>query len=129
MNSDFTGFSKIIEVDAKTRDCLFEDVEIDMAGVRWFDANMCAPFGAILYRMSRDLNNGRLINLSPGIRKILSKNGFLSSYGGEKRAGTYGATIEYNRFETKDDRDFASYVEHHLVGKDLSPKLDDSRAA
>ena len=32
---------------------------------------------------------------------------------------TYGTTIEYKRFEAKDERYFAAYIEQHLVGKGM----------
>lgn len=51
-----------------------------MQATDWLDADMCASFGAILYRLEENLNTVRLTNTRPVVRNILSKNGFLSHY-------------------------------------------------
>src|SRR5260221_6201601 len=122
IRSAFGGFAQLIDLHSNAKDLTFEEIEIDMRQATWLDANMCAPFGAILYKLSRSLNTVNLINLTPEAKTILSKNGFLSNYGVAKRADTYGTTIEYKRFEPKDDRYFAAYIEQHLVGKGM-PKM------
>lgn len=119
VNSDFRGFSSLVDLAAQSASRVFEDIEIDMSATNWFDANMCAPFGAVLYRASRALNRIRLVNIQPNVQGILSRNAFLSSYGGEKRPDSFGTTIEYTRFELKDGRYFASYIEKNLVGKGI----------
>jgi hypothetical protein len=122
IHSEFSGFAHLIEFHAKTTEHVFEQIEVDMARASWFDANMCAPFGALLYKISRSLNTVRLVNLAPQVKAILSKNGFLINYGVAKRLDTYGTTVEYKRFEPKDDRYFAAYIEQQLVGKGM-PKM------
>ena len=119
IRSDYEGFAQLIELAARTSDLVFDSTSIDMRTANWLDANMCAPFGAILYKVSRNLNTVKLLNIPDQVETILSKNAFLSSYGRAKRPDTYGTTIEYKRFEPKDDRYFASYVERHLVGKGM----------
>ena len=93
-----------------------------MSGATWFDANMCAPFGALLYKTSHGLNTVKLVNLQPKVETILSKNGFLMNYGVARKKDTFGTTIEYKRFEAKDERYFATYIGQHLVGKGM-PKM------
>ena len=122
IHSDFAGFARLIELHAQAQDQLFEEIEIDMSQATWLDANMCAPFGSILYKISRNLNTVKLVNLASSVKSILSKNGFLANYGVAKTSDTYGTTIEYKRFEPKDDRYFAAYIEQHLVGKGM-PKM------
>jgi len=68
-------------------------VEIDLSSTTWFDADMCAPFGAILYRIGQLGNQIHLTNFRPGVEKILSKNGFLSHYGRLLLPDTFGTTI------------------------------------
>ncbi len=48
---DRPGFEALIRLHEQTKNCLFEDIEIDMTAVHWVDADMCAAFGAILYRL------------------------------------------------------------------------------
>lgn len=119
IRSDYEGFAQLIELAHRMSNLEFDSVSIDMGAVSWFDANMSAPFGAFLYKVSRNLNTVKLLNIPPRVEAILSKNAFLSSYGRAKRPDTYGTTIEYKRFEPKDDRYFAAYVERHLVGKGM----------
>ena len=44
------GFMARAGLHAQTKDCFLDDVEIDMQATDWLDADMCAAFGAILYR-------------------------------------------------------------------------------
>lgn len=104
---------------------IFEEIEIDMAGVVWFDGDMCAVLGAILYHLSRSMLHGeiKLINIQPAVERLLSKNGFLSHYGREKIPDQWGTTIPYQRFDTKDDRYFADYIENKLIHHSEMPIL------
>lgn len=120
---DEAGFSALVELSAKTEQCRFTQVEIDMGATSWFDADMCAPFGAILYRVGRNLNSVLLTGIPAAVERILSKNAFLSSYGRDKVPDTYGTTIPYQRFDAKDDRYFASYIERELVRRKEFPKM------
>ena len=120
---DQAGFETLVALHAKTKECLFNDIEIDMSGVQWFDADMCAPFGALLYRLSEQLNTVELINIPQAVTRILSKNGFLSNYGRERLPDTFGTTIPYMRFDAKDDRYFAGYIEDEFVRRSEMPRM------
>jgi len=109
------GFEALVRLYADTKECLLEDIEIDMAGTRWLDADMCAAFGAILYRLGSTLNTLRLTNIPSPVETILSKNGFLGSYGRKTIPDTWGTTIPYQRFNVRDDRYFAGYIENEFV--------------
>ena len=113
------GFEALVRLHTKTKECFLDDVEIDMTATDWFDADMCAALGAILYRLGDGPNTIRLTNIPKQVAKILSKNGFLSNYGREKKQDRHGTTIEYKRFEPKDGRYFGSYIETHLKGKGI----------
>lgn len=120
---DLAGFDALVRLNAATEDLQFSTIDIDMATTSWFDADMCAPFGAILYRIGHHMNTVRLTSLQPGIERILSKNGFLSHYGRVPVRDTYGTTIPYQRFDVKDDRFFASYVESKFVQRSEIPRM------
>lgn len=120
---DQFGFQALVRLGAETQNCLFDDVEIDMSATSWFDADMCAAFGAILYRLSENLNTIQLVSVCPSVEKILSKNGFLSHYGREKIPDRWGTTIPYQRFDVKDDRYFADYIENELVHRAEMPVM------
>jgi hypothetical protein len=117
------GFEALVRLRSKTEECFLENIEIDMAWTTWFDADMCAAFGAILYQLSDSINTVKLVNIPKAVNNILSKNGFLSNYGREKLPDTWGTTIPYQRFEAKDDRYFASYIEEEFVRRSEMPKM------
>ena len=118
-----SGFGELVHLWAQAHDCLLDDIDIDMGASTWFDADMCAAFGAILYRLGKSLNTVRLTNIRPGVENILSKNGFLSHYGREKIPDRWGTTIPYRRFDAKDDRFFADYIENELIHRSEMPAM------
>lgn len=119
---DYQGFSSLVDLYAKSKDCIFEDIEVDMSKVKWLDANMCSPFGAILYNINV-ANVVKITSVNRKVESILSKNGFLSSYGWLKNPDTYKTTVEYKRFDTKDIRYFNDYIISDLVTKKSLPKM------
>lgn len=123
VHHDRTGFEAIIDLYAAAKQCELEEIEIDMQSASWFDADMCAAFGAILYRLGRNLNSIHLVNLPDSVERILSKNGFLSSYGRKKIPDTWGTTIPYQRFDVKDDRFFGGYIEKEFVQRSEMPRM------
>lgn len=120
---DQPGFEALTNLSARTEDCYLQQIEVDLGLTSWFDADMCAPFGAILYRLGNKLNNIELTNIQPSVEKILAKNGFLSSYGRNKIPDRWGTTIPYQRFEVRDGRYFASYIEKELVHRAEMPRM------
>ena len=120
---DRSGFESLLQLSARTEDSFLDDIEIDMTSTNWFDADMCAPLGAILYRLGEKLNTIRLTKIPKQVEKILSKNGFLSSYGISKIPDRWGTTIPYQRFDRKDDRYFGSYIERELVRRREMPSM------
>ena len=77
-----------------------------MEVTKWFDADMCAAFGAILYSLGDRLNEISLIHIPHRVERILSKNGFLSHYGRARIPDQYETTIAYQRFNVEDARYF-----------------------
>jgi hypothetical protein len=120
---DQLGFEALVRLHAALESARFTNLEIDMTGVGWFDADMCALFGAILYRLGAQGNGIALTNLQPGVEKILTKNGFLTHYGRAPLRDSYRTTVPYQRFDVKDDRFFAAYVESKFVSRMEMPKM------
>ncbi len=120
---DRSGFEALVRLEEDSKACIFDNIDIDMGAVTWFDADMCAAFGAILYRLGENLNTVKLINIRSGVENILLKNGFLSHYGREKIPDRWGTTIPYHRFDVKDDRYFADYIEHELMHRSEIPAM------
>lgn len=120
---DLDGFRCLVELNSSANEIFFEEIEIDMGAVVWLDADMCAAFGAILYSLSANLNAIDLTNTRPNVETILCRNGFLSHYGREKMPDRYGTTIPYQRFDVKDDRFFARYIEDQLIQRSEMPSM------
>lgn len=120
---DQAGFESLVRLYTALKATRFANLEIDMRRVAWLDADMCAPLGAVLYRIGHQGNTVHLVHLQPQVEKILSKNGFLSHYGRAPARDTYGTTIPYQRFDAKDDRFFASYLEAKFVRRMELPRM------
>jgi hypothetical protein len=126
IHSDFQGFSALVNLAARTDDLHYFSIAIDLSACDWLDANMCAPLGALLYRASRRSNLFTFKNIPDPVQRILQKNSFLSYYGHAKKLDNWSTTIQYNRFERKDDRYFGAYIERHFKTKaipDMSAAL------
>ncbi|MBN2685558.1 MAG: hypothetical protein JXR40_09790 [Pontiellaceae bacterium] len=123
MQHDQAGFAALVRLRAETKDCLLDDVEIDMGAATWLDADMCAAFGAVLHQLGKNLNTVHLLNIPPKVEAILSKNGFLSHYGRQTLPDRWGTTIPYQRFDLKDDRYFADYIESELISRAEMPAM------
>jgi hypothetical protein len=117
IRSDFEGFTTLVTLAERINLLEYTTISLDMSEAYWVDANMCAPLGAILYRASRHLNTVRFENFSTDVQKILQKNSFLSHYGPSKKRDEWGTTIQYQRFEPKDDRFFGAYIAQHFMKK------------
>ena len=120
---DHAGFEEMARLHAQTEKCFFDNIEIDMNGTHRFDADMCAPFGAILYSLGENLNRVNLIHVPQDIETILSQNGFLSHYGGIQISDHWRTTIPYQRFDVKDDHYFARYIETEFIHRPEIPKM------
>lgn len=108
---------------ATMKDLSFDEIDLNMEMTRWFDADMCAIFGAFLYKLAEAGNEIKLSNIRPEVETILSKNCFLSHHGKMKIPDTYSTTIPYQRFDIKDDRYFAEYIENELMIRTEMPTM------
>ena len=119
----YSGFEALAQLYEETKECFLDQIQIDMKRVTWLDADMCAALGAILYRLGDNLNSITLTDVPGDVERILSKNGFLSNYGRERIPDTWGTTIPYRRFNAKDDRYFAAYVEEEFIHRSEMPSM------
>lgn len=120
---DLLGFQALSCLCERANGCMFEDIEVKLNSTSWFDADMCAAFGAVLYFLSNNLNTVKLTGVRTDVERILSKNGLLSHYGRERLPDRWGTTIPYQRFDIKDDRYFADYIEHELLHRTELPAM------
>lgn len=123
IHHDYASFETLASLHAQTEECVFDDVEINMSATYWFDADMCAAFGAILYSLGERLNTVTLINIHKPVEEILKKNGFLSHYGRAKIPDRWRTTITYQRFDVKDDHQFSDYIENEFIHRSEIPQM------
>jgi hypothetical protein len=119
IETDSVGFQQIAELGALTDSLAGEVIELDLSTCRWIDGNMCAPLGALLFRLQQKFNRIRFTKVSPPLQDCLSRNGFLTTFGNEFRKDSFGSTITYYRFSTPDVAEFAKYLERHIKGKGI----------
>lgn len=122
VNSDFDGYSAMIEIYYQTKQADFSDVEIDFSQNTWFDANLVAVLGAILTGVS-ERNNIILVNLNSRMEQLFESNHFLSYFGGRRLPDFYGTTVPYKKFRTVEARLFDQYLETELISRDNLPKM------
>lgn len=117
------GFEDLVLLYEQTKDCFLDRVEVDMREMSWFDADMCAVLGALLYDLGERLNEVSLTNMPPQVEEILSKNEFLSHYGREKVPDRYGTTISYKRFDVKNESYSVDYIEREFIHRSEIPEM------
>jgi len=127
INSKYEGFAALTNLYRFVSACPDRDFNVDMSGVSWMEANMCAPLGAVLYDYALG-NKIVLLGMNTKLQTLLQRNGFLPNFGFkcERLKDTSGTTIEYIRFGHEDLPKFKDYVADHFVGKgipDMSAQL------
>jgi hypothetical protein len=115
LKNDKDGYTQLIALYNQITSNPANEITIRLPN--WFEANMCAPFGAIL-NLCR--NHGiKKITLNcdyPDVMEILQKNKFLSTFG-FNIAPVYdksGTTIQYRDFRQGDHVSFSLYVDSNF---------------
>jgi hypothetical protein len=122
------GYQELISLYHNAHSSGDQIIELDFSNTSWFDANICAPLGALLHRLRAEGKTIQIGNLNQGVKKILSKNAFLKDFGMTTEADVNRTTMQYSRFEPVQEKVFPSYVETHFKGKGI-PKMSPLLAA
>jgi hypothetical protein len=101
------------------------EIKIRFAKLTWFDANMAAPLGAVIAKLTDMLKAVSLVEIAPPQERILRKNGFLTDFGYAPTLDTNRTTIPYKRFKLTDINLFAAYLFSHLPGKGMPNMTSD----
>jgi len=117
--TNYPGFNHLSHLYSQCQELAFTSVHFDFTACSWFDANMAAPLGAVITKISDELNSVELTNIPEPIRNILRKNEFLQQYGDTALPDQYGTTMPYRRVDLQDERYFASYLSRHTSGKGI----------
>jgi hypothetical protein len=99
VNTNHQGFQRLAELAQAIDPEADSSYDVDMSGVTWLAANMCAPLGGILHLRRTQGVSIRVSNLAAALEAILRKNRFLSEFGWEAAPDLYETTIAYRRFD------------------------------
>ena len=108
------GFEHLGRLSAATKDLFADELTLDMSRVKFFDAHMAAPLGAILARVATQLNLVEIASVPNRIEKVLRKNKFLTHFWYEPLADTNNSTMPFRRFRLTDEGAFEEYVRMQL---------------
>ena len=120
---DQNGFAQLARLHSLPNECFLEDIAIAMENASWFDADMCAVFGAILCSIGNELNAVHLANIPSDVQHILSRNRFLSHYGKEELPDRWRTTVSYQRFDVSEVHRFANYIKNEYADRPELPEM------
>ena len=117
VRTGFEGFQRIIELAGQIQLPGPGEYDVDMSGLGWLDANMCAPLGAILHKKQSEGTHITISSVARRPRAIMQKNHFLLQFGWDPMRDWHGTTIQYRRFEPTNralKNEFQEYVNRHF---------------
>ena len=123
VKSDSNGYRYLISVYHLLQNINNTDVIIDFHKNRWFEANLFALLGAIIYSGTRGSNYYTLVNLSTRLESVLLRNGFIQNTESLVIADPNSTIIPYETFSPKADTEFALYIKTELLAKTGFPRL------
>lgn len=123
VRSDFKGYSDLIYLYHSLKKIQNTAVELNFQHNRWFEANLFALLGAIIFSDSRNTNHYSLLNLNNNLKSVLIRNGFIKNAESKVVSNPNSTIIPYKTFSPKADADFASYIKTELLAKTGFPKL------
>lgn len=100
---------------------------LDLTDLDFFDANMCAPLGAVLALVADRFNAVRVVNIAAPVEQIFRKNRFLARYGYSSLPDVNYTTMPFRRLRLPGDGEFLEYVSDQFHGKGL-PRMSDRAA-
>jgi hypothetical protein len=125
ISSDYQGFNHLVNIYTEVEDVGFDVVTFDFSKCTWFEANLCALFGAICNTILDNINSLEFIHLNSAVKAILSKNEFLKHFGGGIQLDTHQTTIKYRRYKANEQTLFREYLNTELLSKDEMPSMSE----
>ncbi|MDQ1160114.1 hypothetical protein QE422_000482 [Chryseobacterium sp. SORGH_AS 447] len=117
IKSEFYGYNYLASLMQNLKDCSNTIIIFDFKNVRFFEANLCAIFGAVFEYLENNNNTITLSNIDSRILNILRKNEFLLPYGYTKAYDSYDTTLVYKKFSPYSDKEFNKYIQEQLLNK------------
>ena len=127
VESNEAGFNWLASVASILLPLEREAVTFEARHLRFFAANLCAPFGALLQDAGSRGNTIDVGEVRGTVLGIWSKNLFMERFGGVPMNDTFRATLAYRQFSlTQSAREFADYIQHELMSRDRDlPQMSD----
>ncbi len=125
VDTDFSGYKKLIRFYNECREYTNQIIHIDFYHLDWIDANLCALFEAIFYKLSKENNLQFATDLAFLENKfdVLFRNGFIQS--DIKVEDIQRTTMPAMNFESMEKSKFVDYVETHLMTHRGMPEIRD----
>lgn len=125
VKSDFAGFNTLAGLAARAVGGDSAEIEINFSRLSWFDANMSAPLGVVIAKLTDKLKTPSVVDAPQRVETILRKNGFLRPYGFAPLPDANRTTMPYQRFKLSEMGLFAEYLGANLPGKGLPNMTSD----
>ena len=119
VRSNRAGFECLGQLAKATRHLFAAELELDMSRVSSFDANMAAPLGVVLARVTEKFNCVSIASLPVAVKEILANSQFLTHFRYSRCADEPPAKMPFRRFRLTDEGAFEEYVSRMLTSNDI----------
>jgi hypothetical protein len=120
--TDEKGYSHLVSVYNEIMSSEHSDVEVNFVPCTYFEANLGSVLGSLL---DKALLQGKTIWVKPpskpGVRRSLSRIGFLSAFDVLTSTQDRETFIPYTRFPLSESQRFKKYIEDYLIQKQQFP--------
>lgn len=119
IRSNCSGFDGIADIAVKTKNVLFDSIELDFSFCSFFEANMAAPLYAVVARLRDGLNDVSITNVPARVSTILRKNRFLSVFNQPDLLDTNQTTLPFKIFKLSAGEQFNDYLDNYMRGRGI----------
>ncbi len=119
ISSDAAGFGALGALAAEALAERTAQVEVSFSQLTSFEANMAAPLGVVLNKLTDVLKVVTIVEVPASTEAMLRRNGLLVAFGYPPVSSTSRTALPYRRFKLQDSALFAKYLQDHLPGKGI----------
>lgn len=122
IRSDFEGYSHLIRLYQSAKASDANEINFSFENTSWFEANLSAVLGAIIELLEDEGKSISISSISPIIRNVLIRNGFLGRFGDVSNSIANQTIVSYKKFNPAADEAFMDYIKTELLSKPDFPK-------
>lgn len=119
ISSDAAGFGELAALSDRALADTTPHLEVNLSRLAWFEANMAAPLGVVLNKLTDALKVVTIVEVPAPTEGILRRNGLLAAFGYPPATIKSRTALPYQRFKLQDSALFAQYLQEHLPGKGI----------